>query len=129
MTEQRDRGSPIDVRILGGVCVALVGTLGVMFARDFHEVAEGAESAAPAELSGVGYRITRSELGYNLLRIEGLNKFPAATPFEGAQRGRERIERECGPLVKFEDTGRSPEELRRVFYAEVPNVDSYFPRQ
>lgn len=94
MTEQKDRQRiPLDARVLGGVCIVLVGALGVMFAKDFHEVAEGAENATPAKLSGVGYRITRSQLGHNLLRIEGLNKFPAATPFEGAQKGRERIER------------------------------------
>lgn len=121
---------PLEARVLGGVCLVLMGALGVMFTRDFHEVAEGAESATPAELNGVGYRITRSQLGHNLLRIEGLNKFPAATPFEGAQRGRERIERECGPVVNFEDVGPQPiDNLRRVFYVEVPDPNACFPQQ
>lgn len=61
MTEQRDRQhNPLDARVLGGACIVLVGVLAVMWGKDIHEVAEGAESATSTELTGVAYRITRS---------------------------------------------------------------------
>lgn len=129
MIEQKDKSLPISGRIFGSTIIATVGTLGVMIALDIHKQAERLETATPLELICEGYRITRLQLGHNLLKIEGFNKWPTASPIELAQRGKERVERECGPIVKFEDLGPSSEELRRIFYAEVSDPNACFPKQ
>ncbi|MDO8619615.1 MAG: hypothetical protein Q7R49_06835 [Candidatus Daviesbacteria bacterium] len=127
MNERKNQQTfPIDGRILGGILLLLMGSCGVMWAQEFQSVPE---ISTPNELTGDGYRITRSQLGHNLLKIEGLNKFPAAVPLDGAQKGRDRIARICGPIISFEDVGRQPDgDLIRAFYAEVPDVNKCFPQ-
>lgn len=124
--KREERQDPPLVLYMGAALLVLLGVLGVQWYGKFQEVPETATSA---ELTGTGYSIRRSELGHNLLIIKGLNRFPAANPLEGAKKGRERIERECGPLINVEDVGYQLEEKERVFYLEVPDVNACFPRQ
>lgn len=127
MNERSTRSEPLSPQTTRFLAIALVctaGFLGVSWAKSFQEVPE---TASPTELAGTGYRVTVSQLAPNVLRVEGFNRFPAASPYAGAQRGVERVLKLCGPVLASEDSGAGGEVPNHVRYVTVPDARRCFP--
>lgn len=118
----RDRGGPT-WRIMVALSILTGGALVYQWYQRSQE-ASAPESASATSLEGPGYSVRPSPLGDGILEIDGRNLFPVQTPRQSIERGRERIERTCGPIIVFD---ASPEAVPQTkAHAKVPNASKCF---
>lgn len=122
MRSEQDRSEP-SWRIM----VALSILTGAALVYQWHQKSQEAnapESASAASLEGPGYDVRLSPLGSGILEINGRNLFPVQTPLQSIERGRERIQRTCGPIMIFDANPEAVPETKA--HAKVPDASKCF---
>lgn len=83
------------------------------------------ERASHDEISGYGYSIKPSDLGDDIVTVEGKNNTPFESTSTGLAKGFIRLANKCGPINRHESPKGTTSNL---IYARVPDASKCFPR-